>query len=153
MEGVVSHNGPFVGQQAVDGGGDWDVGLDGYRAVLAKVGGGDALLGLLLAGWVQQGDEPAGVGPIEHPLDVAVDLQRHQPAAEMGHQPGDHRHCTTVDAERHRHLIAEPEKALAIDGPVVKDLTHSTDDPRLLRKARAAVARRVERAGVALTQN
>lgn len=63
------------------------------------------------------------------------------------------RRLKRADAQRHRHLIAEAEKALAIDGAVVKDLTHFTDDPRLLRKTRAAVARLIQRAGVALTQD
>lgn len=55
-----------------------------------------------------------------------------------------------ADAERHRGLIAEVEKALAVDDAVVKDLTHFTGDPRLLRKTRAVVARLIERAEATL---
>ncbi|HPD14634.1 MAG TPA: DUF6067 family protein [Planctomycetota bacterium] len=46
----------------------------------------------------------------------------------------------------HEALVAEAEKALAIDDSVVKDLTHFTQDPRALRAARAALASLVERA-------
>ena len=58
-----------------------------------------------------------------------------------------------ADAEKHRSLIAEAEKALAVDDAVVKDLTHFTDDPRLLRKTRAAIARLIEQAEAALAQH
>ena len=43
-------------------------------------------------------------------------------------------------------LLAEAEKALAIDEAVVKDLTHFTADPATLRRARAALAGVTERA-------
>ena len=63
------------------------------------------------------------------------------------------RRLKEADAEQHRPLIAEAEKALAIDGAVVKDLTHFTDDPRLLRETRATIARLIERVQTAATQD
>jgi len=51
----------------------------------------------------------------------------------------------------HDALAAEAEKALAIDDALVKDLTHFTQDPAALRRARAAVALLLERAGKALS--
>jgi hypothetical protein len=50
-----------------------------------------------------------------------------------------------ADAIKHRALIAESEQALAVDDVVVKDLTHFTDDPRVLRQARARIAHLIER--------
>jgi hypothetical protein len=50
----------------------------------------------------------------------------------------------------HETLLAEAEKALAIDDRVVTDLTHFTQDPTQLRRARAAVARLIERVERAL---
>lgn len=47
-------------------------------------------------------------------------------------------------------LLAEAEDALAIDESLVKDLTHVTDDPAALRRARAAIAALIERAQAAL---
>lgn len=41
------------------------------------------------------------------------------------------------DPVRHQPLIAEAERALAVDPAVVTDLTHFTSDPQVLRKARA----------------
>ena len=52
--------------------------------------------------------------------------------------------------EKHQALIAEAEQALAIDEAVVKDLTHFTGDPRVLRQARARLAGLIERAEAAL---
>lgn len=49
-------------------------------------------------------------------------------------------------AAKDQALIAEAEQALTVDGPVVKDLTHFTDDPQTVRQARAAIARLIERA-------
>jgi len=46
-------------------------------------------------------------------------------------------------------LIAEAQKALAIDDRIVKDLTHFTTDPKALPRARASVARLIERVGAA----
>jgi len=50
-----------------------------------------------------------------------------------------------ADAVKHRSLIAEAEKALAVDPAVTMDLTHFTSDPQVLRKARAELARLIER--------
>jgi hypothetical protein len=52
-------------------------------------------------------------------------------------------------AVRQQALIAEVEKALAVDDAVVKDLTHFTQDPRLLRRARARIAGLIQRAMLA----
>ena len=41
----------------------------------------------------------------------------------------------------HQKLLAQSEAALAIDETIVKDLTHFTDKPALLRRARADLAR------------
>jgi hypothetical protein len=57
-----------------------------------------------------------------------------------------------TDAARHQALIAEAEKALVIDEAVVKDLTHFTEDPQVLRQARARIARLIERAQAAAAQ-
>ena len=46
----------------------------------------------------------------------------------------------------HRKLIAEAEKALAIDDAIVTDLRRFTQDPRALRRARASLAGLIERA-------
>ncbi len=46
-------------------------------------------------------------------------------------------------------MIAEGEKALAVDDAVVKDLTHFTQDPQVLRQARAKIAGLIERAASA----
>ena len=54
------------------------------------------------------------------------------------------------EAGGHEALVAEAEKALAIDDAVVKDLTHFTADPRLLREARAQIAALIGRARAAL---
>jgi hypothetical protein len=56
-----------------------------------------------------------------------------------------------ADAEKHKELIAEAEKALVIAAPVVQDLTHFTDDPGVLRAARATIATLIERASKALS--
>jgi hypothetical protein len=53
------------------------------------------------------------------------------------------------DAGKHAVLIAEAERLLAIDDAVVKDLTHFTDNPRLVRETRAALAQAIERAQAA----
>jgi hypothetical protein len=53
---------------------------------------------------------------------------------------------------KHQALVTEAEKALAIDDALVKDLTHFAGDPRLLRQARANLARLVERASAAARQ-
>ena len=45
----------------------------------------------------------------------------------------------------HRSLLAEAERVLAVDAAVVRDLTNFTGDPRVLRKARAALARLIVR--------
>ena len=50
----------------------------------------------------------------------------------------------------HDALVAEAEKALAIDDEVVKDLREFTQDPRALRRARAGIASLIERAEAAL---
>jgi hypothetical protein len=52
-----------------------------------------------------------------------------------------------ADAARHQALIAEAEQVLAVDDAVVKDLTHFTHDPQVLRQARARIAHLIERAG------
>lgn len=49
------------------------------------------------------------------------------------------------DPAKHQALIAEAERALAIDDAVVKDLTNFTGDPKVLRQSRAALARLIER--------
>jgi len=46
-------------------------------------------------------------------------------------------------------LLADAEKALAIDDSLVKDLTHFTADPSALRRARAALASLIERVAAA----
>jgi hypothetical protein len=51
-----------------------------------------------------------------------------------------------ADAAKRQALIAELEKALAVDDAVVKDLTHFTRDPQLLRRARARIAGLIQRA-------
>jgi hypothetical protein len=51
-----------------------------------------------------------------------------------------------ADAAKHQALIAEAEKALVVDDAVVKDLTHFTEDPQVLRQARARIAKLIERA-------
>jgi hypothetical protein len=43
-------------------------------------------------------------------------------------------------AARHQALIADGEKALAVEDAVVKDMTHFTQDPQILRQARARLA-------------
>ena len=55
-----------------------------------------------------------------------------------------------ADAAKHQALIAESERALAVDDAVVKDLTHFTEDPQVLRQARAAIARLIEKAILAV---
>jgi len=52
-------------------------------------------------------------------------------------------------AAGHRALVADAEQLLAIDDAVVKDLTHFTDSPQVLRDARARIARLIERAQAA----
>jgi hypothetical protein len=47
-------------------------------------------------------------------------------------------------------LLADAEKALAIDDAVVKDLTHFTQDVTVLRRAKAGLAGLIERAHAAL---
>ena len=54
-----------------------------------------------------------------------------------------------ADAARHQALIAEAEKALAVDDAMVKDLTHFIQDPQVLRQARARIAGLIERATLA----
>jgi len=49
-----------------------------------------------------------------------------------------------ANAAKHQALIAEVEKALAVDDTVVKDLTHFTQDPQVLRQARARIAGLIE---------
>jgi hypothetical protein len=56
-----------------------------------------------------------------------------------------------ADAAKHQALIAEAEQVLAVENAVVKDMTHFTDSPRVLRQARARMARLIERA-VAATE-
>jgi len=55
-------------------------------------------------------------------------------------------------AAGHKALIAEAEKALAIDDAVVKDLTHFTGEPQVLRQARGRVAGLIERLQAALAK-
>ncbi len=57
-----------------------------------------------------------------------------------------------ADSPEHRALIDAAEKALAVDDAVVTDLTHFTGDPRVLRRARAALARLIEQAEAALAR-
>jgi hypothetical protein len=45
----------------------------------------------------------------------------------------------------HEDLIAKARQALAVDDRVVRDLTHFTDDPQVLRQARAQIAGLIER--------
>jgi len=54
------------------------------------------------------------------------------------------------DAAKHQGLIAEAEKALAVDPAVVQDMTHFTQDPQVLRRARATLADLIQRAQGAL---
>jgi len=49
-------------------------------------------------------------------------------------------------AAKHQALIADAERALAVDEAVLRDLTHFTGDPQVLRQARARIARLIERA-------
>ncbi len=51
-----------------------------------------------------------------------------------------------ADAAKHQALIAEAENVLAVDEAVVKDLTHFTQEPQVLRRARARIAGLIERA-------
>jgi len=51
---------------------------------------------------------------------------------------------------QHKALVDRAEKALAIDDGVVTDLTHFTQDPAEVRKARAGVAALIEKARQAL---
>ena len=51
-----------------------------------------------------------------------------------------------ADAAKHHALIVESERVLAVDDAVVKDLTHFTEDPQVLRQARATIARLIEKA-------
>jgi hypothetical protein len=55
-------------------------------------------------------------------------------------------------AEKHAELIAEAERALAIDEGVVKDLTHFTAQPSVLREARARLAALIQQSQVALSE-
>jgi hypothetical protein len=55
-------------------------------------------------------------------------------------------------AAKHQALIAEAEQALAVDDAVVKDLTHFTHDPQVLRQARSRIAHLIERAITAADQ-
>ena len=54
-----------------------------------------------------------------------------------------------ADAAKHQALIAEAEQVLAVDEAVVKDLTHFTQSPEVLRQARAKLAGLIERATAA----
>ena len=45
----------------------------------------------------------------------------------------------------HEELLAQARQALSVDENVVRDLRHFTDDPRVLRRARAQIARLIER--------
>jgi hypothetical protein len=49
-----------------------------------------------------------------------------------------------ADPAKHQALIAEMDHVLAVDDAVVKDLTHFTQDPRVLRQARARIAELIE---------
>ncbi len=51
-----------------------------------------------------------------------------------------------IDSAQHQALIAEVEHVLAVDDAVVKDLTHFTQEPHVLRQARAKIAGLIERA-------
>ena len=61
-------------------------------------------------------------------------------------------HLKKTDQQKHQALIAEAEKVLAVEPAVVQDLTHFTEDPQVLRRARATIARLIERSQVALKQ-
>ena len=56
-------------------------------------------------------------------------------------------------SEKHKSLIAEAQKALAVDASIVKDLTHFTNDPRALRRERASIAELVTRVQEALADD
>jgi len=45
----------------------------------------------------------------------------------------------------HEKLMAEARRALAVDENIVRDLNHFADDPQALRRARARIARLIER--------
>ena len=49
------------------------------------------------------------------------------------------------DVTGHEKLMAEARRALAVDESVVRDLEHFTDDPLVVRRARAQIARLIER--------
>jgi hypothetical protein len=53
---------------------------------------------------------------------------------------------------QHAKLIAEAERALAVDDAVVTDLRRFTQDPRVLRRARARLAGLIERVSAAAAE-
>ena len=120
------------GEQAVAGRLDWDSRANGDGAILAKVGGRDALLRLVLAGGVEERDEPAGLRAVDEPLHIALHFDWHQAVREMGDQTRDDGDRSTVDAQavRDRQIDEPPLAAVDRDTELLIDRSLREDSLR-----------------------